>query len=37
MRLLYFEDYMGQELEVGYSGRNIEETVLPDTMLFLPD
>ncbi|GAE16813.1 transcriptional regulator, MecI family [Bacteroides pyogenes JCM 6292] len=37
LRLLYFEDYMGQELEVGYSGRNIEETVLPDTMLFLPD
>lgn len=37
LHLLYFEDYMGQELEVGYSGRNILETVLPDDMLFLPE
>lgn len=37
LRLLYFENYMGQELEVGYSGRNIPETILPDNMLFLPD
>ena len=37
LHLLYFEDYMGQELEVGYSGRNVLETVLPDTMLFVPD
>ena len=37
LRVLYFEDYMGQELEVGYSGRNILETVLPDAMLFVPD
>ena len=25
LHLLYFEDYMGQELEVGYSGRNVLE------------
>ena len=37
LHLLYFEDYMGQELEVGYSGRNVPETTLPDSMLFLPD
>ncbi|MEY8687051.1 metallophosphoesterase [Bacteroides sp. AN502(2024)] len=37
LELLYFEDYMGEELEVGYSGRNIPETVLPAGMLFLPD
>lgn len=37
LRLLYFEDYMGQELEVGYSGRDIPETPLPDDMLFLPE
>ena len=37
LHLLYFEDYMGQELEVGYSGRNIFETPLTEEMLFLPD
>ena len=37
LHLLYFEDYMGQELEVGYAGRNVPETTLPDSMLFLPD
>lgn len=37
LRVLYFEDYMGEALEVGYSGRNIPETVLPDAMLFVPD
>lgn len=36
LRLLYFEDYMGQELEVGYSGRKIPETPLPASQLFLP-
>lgn len=36
LHVLYFENYMGQELEVGYSGRNILETPLPDSMLFLP-
>lgn len=35
LRVLYFEDYMGQELEVGFAGRNIPETPLPDHMLFL--
>lgn len=37
LHVLYFEDYMGQELEVGYSGRNILETPLPDSMLYLPE
>ena len=37
LHVLYFEDYMGQELEVGYSGRNIFETPLPDSMLYLPE
>lgn len=37
LRLLYFEDYMGQELEVGYSGKNIPETLLSDDVLFLPE
>lgn len=37
LQLLYFEDYMGQELEVGYTGRNVPETTLSDDMLFLPE
>lgn len=37
LRVLYFEDYMGQEMEVGFSGRDIPETPLPDSMLFLPE
>ena len=37
LHLLYFEDYMGQELEVGYSGRNVLETVLPDTKMCIRD
>lgn len=37
LRVLYFEDYMGQEIEVGFSGRDIPETPLPDSMLFLPE
>lgn len=36
LRLLYFEDYMGQALEVGVSGRNLPEIPLTDNMLFLP-
>ena len=36
LHLLYFEDYMGQELEVGFSGRDILDTPLTDEMLFLP-
>lgn len=35
LEVKYFEDYMGQELEVGFSSRNIRETVLPDNLLFL--
>ena len=37
IRVLYFENYMGQELEVGYSGRNILETTLSDDILFVPE
>lgn len=37
IRVLYFENYMGQELEVGYSGRNILENTLPDDILFVPE
>lgn len=36
LRLLYFEDYMGQALEVGFLGRDIPEAPLPDDMLYLP-
>ena len=36
MRVLYFEDYMGQELKTGYWGRNILKTSLPDSMFYLP-
>ena len=35
LRVLYFEDYMGQELEIGFSGRDIPETPIPDCMLFI--
>lgn len=37
LQVFYFEDYMGQNLEVGYSTRTILETPLSDEMLFLPD
>lgn len=37
LRVRYFEDYMGQELEVGYAGRDIFETPLTDDMLYLPE
>lgn len=36
LRVLYFEDYMGQSLEISISGRNMKETILPDNMLYLP-
>ncbi len=36
LRILYFEDYMGQELEVGFSSRDIMETILPNDILYLP-
>lgn len=35
LKLLYFERYMGQMLEVGYIGRNISETQIPDSILFV--
>lgn len=37
LRVLYFEDYMGQELEVSFSNKDIPETLLPDGMLYLPE
>lgn len=36
LRVIYFEDYMGQELEVGFSSRDIMETVIPDNLLYIP-
>ena len=35
LRILYFERYMGEMIEVGYASRNIEETLLPDSILFV--
>jgi hypothetical protein len=37
LRLLYFEDYMGQELEAGLVGKSIAETKIPAEWLYLPD
>lgn len=34
LRVLYFEDYMGQVLEVGFSGKDVRENTIPDNMLF---
>lgn len=35
--VLYYEDYMGEMLEVGYSSRNIREDILPDNILFIAE
>lgn len=35
MKLMYFEDYEGQQLEVGISGLTIRETTIPNDMLFI--
>jgi hypothetical protein len=35
IRVLYFEDYMGNELEVGFSSINIRECKIPDEFLFV--
>ncbi|NDV95352.1 metallophosphatase [Dysgonomonas sp. 521] len=35
LRLLYFENYMGEFLEVGISSRNIREDVIPDNMFYI--
>lgn len=37
LEVLYFESYMGEVLEVGYSSRNIREDVLPDSILFIAE
>lgn len=37
MKLLYFENYMGEFLEVGISSRHIREDVIPDSMLFIAE
>lgn len=37
LRVVYFEDYMGQVLEVGISSRDIRETTLPDHLLYIPE
>jgi len=36
IELVYFEDYMGEILEVGWSSRFIREEVIPDKVLFIP-
>lgn len=36
VRLLYFEDYMGEKLRVKISSRWMEEQDIPDGMLYLP-
>lgn len=36
LKLLYFESYMGEELEVGIASRHIPESLIPDSLLFLP-
>lgn len=36
IELRYFENYMGQVLEIGYASRDIIETTLPDEILYLP-
>lgn len=35
LQLLYFEDYMGQKLEVGITGKNISQRLIPDEMLYI--
>lgn len=37
LKLLYFESYMGNELEVGISGISIRETKIPDNLLFIEE
>lgn len=36
IKVIYFEDYMGELLEVGWSSREIEEQLIPDNRLFVP-
>ncbi|WP_165041840.1 PA14 domain-containing protein [Dysgonomonas sp. ZJ709] len=37
LKVLYFEDYMGESLEVGISSRSILEIPIPDNMLYVPE
>ena len=37
IRVIYFEDYMGQALEIGITGKSLPKQVIPDDMLFLPE
>lgn len=37
LRVLYFENYMGQALEVGFSSREIRESTIPGHLLYLPE
>lgn len=37
LKILYFDNYMGELLEVGFSGKNIRENILPDHLLFLAE
>ena len=37
LKVLYFEDYMGEFLEVGVSSRFIKESVLPEDWFYLPE
>lgn len=36
IEVLYFEDYMGEELEVGFSSKTLTDRPLPKEILFLP-
>jgi hypothetical protein len=37
LKVLYFEDYMGQTLEVGLSTKNTAEALIPTEWLYLPE
>ncbi|BAX79982.1 metallophosphoesterase [Labilibaculum antarcticum] len=36
-KLLYFESYMGDNLEVGFSSRKIRECIIPDSFFFIEE
>ncbi len=37
IEVIYFEDYMGETLEVGWSSRSIREENIPNKVLFIPE
>lgn len=37
LRVLYFENYMGESLEIGFSSRFFKEAPLPGEILYLPE